>query len=127
MSVGWTSPLDYKAFWVKDLQRISVIGLGLLGGSVALAIRRCMPGATVVGYSHREATRRKARDLAVATEVADDLATAVSGTDLIILATPIFTFEKYFADVSLEIPSGCIVTDVGSTKTLPHRWAERLL
>ena len=127
MSVGWVSFANYKAFTVKDLQRISVVGLGLLGGSVSLAIRQCMPGATVVGYSHRAATRRKARDLALATEVADDLGTAVSGTDLIILATPIFTFEQYFAEISAAISSGCIVTDVGSTKILPHQWAQQRL
>jgi prephenate dehydrogenase len=112
---------------VKDLRRVSVIGLGLLGGSVSLAVRQCMPAATVVGYSHRAATRKKARSLAVATDVADSLAAAVSGTDLVILATPIFTFEQYFTEISVVIPSGCIVTDVGSTKVLPHRWAAQRL
>jgi len=81
----------------------------------------------VVGYSHRAVTRKKARSLAVATEVADSLAAAVSGTDLVVLATPIFTFEQYFSEISAVIPSGCIVTDVGSTKVLPHRWAEQRL
>ena len=43
------------------------------------------------------------------------------------LATPIFTFEKYFADLSGLVPPGCIVTDVGSTKMLPHEWAQNRL
>jgi prephenate dehydrogenase len=109
---------------VKDLQGICVIGLGLLGGSVSLAARQRFPEATVVGYSHRAATRRKARALAVATEVADDLASAVVNADLVVLATPIFTFERYFEALSDLVPSGCVITDVGSTKVLPHRWAE---
>ncbi|MBN1359944.1 MAG: prephenate dehydrogenase [Sedimentisphaerales bacterium] len=112
---------------MKDLQRISVIGMGLLGGSVSLAIRQRMPGTVVVGYSHRAATRSRARSSALATEVADDLKAAVTQADLVILATPIFTFEHYFAEISATIPSGCIVTDVGSTKVLPHRWAEQSL
>ena len=112
---------------MKDLRQISVIGLGLLGGSVSLAIRHHISDAAVIGYSHRPATRRKARDLAVATAIADDLATAVAEADLVILATPIFTFERHFADLATLVRPGCIVTDVGSTKVLPHRWAQQKL
>ena len=112
---------------MKDLQKISIVGMGLLGGSVSLAIRQRTPGATVIGYSHRAATREKARDLALATEIVDDLATAVTDADLVILATPIFTFEEYFRQMSGALRPGCIVTDVGSTKVLPHAWAHKSL
>jgi len=112
---------------VKDLHNICVVGLGLLGGSVSLAARQHFSEMTVTGYSHRAATRRKARDLAVATVVADDLASAVAEADLVILATPIFTFEGYFEALRELVRPGCIVTDVGSTKMLPHRWAEEKL
>jgi prephenate dehydrogenase len=98
-----------------------------LGGSIVLAARQRLPGARVVGYSHRVSTRRKARELGVGTEIVDDLATAVREADLVILATPIFTFEGYFADISPHVGRGCIVTDVGSTKLMPHHWAERRL
>jgi prephenate dehydrogenase len=86
-----------------------------------------MPGVQVVGYSHRAATRRKAKALGIATQVVGDLAAATATADLVILATPIFTFEEYFADLSRTVPPGCIVTDVGSTKLLPHQWAEQRL
>jgi len=112
---------------MQQLRNISVIGLGLLGGSIALAARQRLPGARVVGYSHRASTRAKARDLGAGTEIVDDLAAAVRAADLVILATPIFTFEEYFAEISRLIPAGCIVTDVGSTKVMPHQWAERQL
>jgi len=112
---------------VKDLRLISVIGLGLLGGSISLAVRQRLSSTTVVGYSHRHLTRKKARDLAVATEVVDDLAAAVAGADLVILATPIFTFEDYFAQIRACARPGCIVTEVGSAKVLPHRWAAQKL
>lgn len=112
---------------MKSLRQVSIIGLGLLGGSVALAVRQRMPGVQVVGYSHRAATRRKAKALGISTQVVGDLAAATATADLVILATPIFTFEEYFADLSRTVPPGCIVTDVGSTKLLPHQWAEQRL
>jgi prephenate dehydrogenase len=112
---------------MKELRNISVVGLGLLGGSIALAARQRLPGTRVIGYSHRASTRAKARDLGVGTEIVDDLTVAVRDADLVILATPIFTFKPYFAEISGCVPADCIVTDVGSTKVMPHRWAERHL
>lgn len=112
---------------MKDLQNICVIGLGLLGGSISSAVRQRLPSVSVVGYSHRAATRAKARALAVAPEIVDDLSTAVGNADLVILATPIFTFERYFAEINERVRPDCIVTDVGSTKVLPHRWAAEQL
>lgn len=112
---------------MNELRQVSIIGLGLLGGSVALAVRQRMPGTAVLGYSHRPATRRRAKSLGVVTETAGNLKTAVANADLVVLATPIFTFEKYFTDLSQFVRTGCIVTDVGSTKVLPHVWAEKRL
>ncbi len=112
---------------LKDLRQITVLGLGLLGGSIGSAILRCFPGVKVVGYTHRPRTRAKAGKLAVATEISDDIARSVSAADLVILATPISTFEKYFSQIAGALPSGCIVTDVGSTKVWPHRWAAKIL
>jgi prephenate dehydrogenase len=113
--------------FVKSLHQVSIIGLGLLGGSVALAVRQRMPGTAVIGYSHRPATRRRAKALGVVPETPANLRAAVATADLVVLATPIFTFEKYFTDLSRLVPPGCIITDVGSTKVLPHVWAERCL
>jgi len=112
---------------VKDLRQTTVIGLGLLGGSISLSVLRAFARVKVVGYTHRPATRTKAKQLAVATEIADRLKPSVTDADLVILATPISTFEKIFSEIADSLPSGCIVTDVGSTKVLPHRWAARIL
>lgn len=112
---------------MKDLRQTTVIGLGLLGGSISLSVLRAFARVKVVGYTHRPATRTKAKQLAVATEIADRLKPSVTDADLVILATPISTFEKIFSEIADSLPSGCIVTDVGSTKVLPHRWAARIL
>jgi prephenate dehydrogenase len=112
---------------MNDLRQITVVGLGLLGGSISLAALRSFTRIKVVGYTHRPSTRAKARRLAVATEVVDCPKSSVSKADIVILATPIVTFEKTFSEIADALPSGCIVTDVGSTKVLPHRWAAKKL
>jgi len=112
---------------LKDLKQITVIGLGLLGSSASLAVLRSFPKIKVSGYTHRVATRRKARQLSVATEIFDDMALSVSNSDIVILATPIRTFEGIFEEIAPALAKGCIVTDVGSTKAPVHRWAAKRL
>jgi prephenate dehydrogenase len=112
---------------MKDLNQITVIGLGLLGGSISLAILRSFSGIKVVGYANRASTCEKAEQLAVASEVVNDLCQSVSDSDLVILATPLCTFENIFGEIADSVPDGCVVTDVGSTKVFPHRWAAKML
>jgi len=99
----------------------------LLGGSAALRAQRSLGPVKVVGFSHRASTRKRARGLSVAGEIVDDLGSSVVGSDIVILATPIYTFEKIFAEIRTRLKAGAIVTDVGSTKVLPHRWAAKQL
>jgi prephenate dehydrogenase len=112
---------------MKHLRKITVIGLGLLGGSVGLAVSRALTGVKTAGFSHRASTRAKARRLKVVDEVFDDIKASVKDADLVILATPIGNFEETFRQIANAIPAGCIVTDVGSTKLMPHRWADKCL
>ncbi len=116
-----------KVLLLKKLRQITVVGMGLLGGSVGRAVLRCFSGVKVVGYAHRASTRRKARELGVATEVVGNLGQSVSEADMVVLATPICMFEECFAEIADYLRSGCIVTDVGSTKVLPGRWAAKKL
>lgn len=92
-----------------------------------MAALRTFPGIKTVGFTHRPSTRRKAKRLAVASEVSADIKASVANADIVILATPISTFEEIFSQISGTLPKGCIVTDVGSTKLLVHRWAEKKL
>jgi prephenate dehydrogenase len=112
---------------LKELQQVTVIGLGLLGSSITLAITRNTTGIKTVGYSHRAATRRRARRLGVADVIFDDIRKSVAEADMVILATPICTFEEIFRTIAPSLKKGCIVTDVGSTKVLPHKWAKKTL
>ena len=112
---------------MKDLKQITVIGLGLLGASITSKVLRSFSSVKAVGYTHRAVTRLKARELTVASEIVDDIKESVSDADIVILATPICTFEKIFSEIAGSLKKGCIVTDVGSTKVLPHRWAAKNL
>jgi prephenate dehydrogenase len=112
---------------LKELRQITVIGLGLLGGSISLAAIRSLPQVKAAGYSHRPYTRRKAKKFAAGLKIFNDLKASVVSADLVILATPLCTFEDTFREIADALPAGCIVTDVGSTKVLPHKWAETIL
>ena len=112
---------------MQHLRKITVIGLGLLGGSVGLAVSQSLSDVKTAGFSHRPSTRAKARRLKVVDEVFDDMKASVKDADLVILATPICNFEETFRQIADALKPGCIVTDVGSTKMMPHRWADKCL
>ena len=112
---------------MKHLRKITVIGLGLLGGSVGLAVSQSLTGVKTAGFSHRASTRAKARRLKVVDEVFDDIKASVKDADLVILATPICNFRRDVSPNRRCAARGCIVTDVGSTKIMPHRWADKCL
>lgn len=109
------------------LENVCLVGLGLLGGSLGLAVNRVFPTARRVGYSHRASTRQRALEAGAVDEVHEDVATAVAGAQLVVLASPIGTFETLFREIAPALPDGCLVTDVGSTKVWPARWARRAL
>jgi prephenate dehydrogenase len=79
------------------------------------------------GFSHRPSTRAKARRLKAADAVFDNIGESVADADIVIVATPICTFEEVFREIAGSLKAGCIVTDVGSTKLMPHRWAAKYL
>jgi len=101
---------------VKPLfERIAVIGLGLLGGSVAAAARRCGVATRVTGASRSQ----EARDHALRrgwVDEAGDAAEIVSGADLVVLATPVFAMADVLRNLAPALRPGAIVTDVGSVK-----------
>ncbi|KPK78195.1 MAG: hypothetical protein AMJ79_00485 [Phycisphaerae bacterium SM23_30] len=111
---------------IKELESISILGLGLLGGSVGLAINRSFPRIRRAGYSHRQATRQKALAAGVVDAIYPTVAGAVAEAQLIILASPIGVFEKLMRQMMGNLPKDCVVTDVGSTKVLPVSMAKRI-
>jgi prephenate dehydrogenase len=95
--------------------RVAVIGVGLIGGSIALAAKRSLD-ATVAGYDPDPEVRDAARARAVVDESSADLASAVAGADAAFVATPVGELPRVIKEVLAAAGDDCVVTDVGSTK-----------
>jgi prephenate dehydrogenase len=99
-------------------ERIAIVGLGLLGGSVALAAKSRRIAETVVGVTRRAQTLEAAlRDGAV-DRAGSDLAEGVRGAELVVLATPVFAMAETLRKAAPHLGPGALVTDVGSVKGL---------
>ena len=106
-------------------KRLSVLGVGLLGGSLGLAAKAHLTGCRVVGYAHRPATLEQAMKLGVIDEGYEDPARAVQGADLIVLCTPVSLLPDILSRIAPALDAQAVVTDVGSTKATLVRSAER--
>ena len=98
-----------------QFDHIALIGLGLLGSSLAHAIRAHLPDARVTGYDSDPAVRARAAELSLA-EIADDPAEAVRGAGLVILCVPVGAMADAAAALAPGLSSDAIVSDVGSSK-----------
>jgi cyclohexadieny/prephenate dehydrogenase len=94
-----------------------LIGLGLIGSSIALAARQNGLVKEIVGYTRRPETRDIARSLNLADEYPHTAATAVDGADLIILATPVGSFAEIAKEIAPRLKAGATLSDVGGVKT----------
>ena len=109
------------------IRTLSIIGVGLLGGSIGLAAKKRIKGIRVIGYGHRRSTLQRALELKAIDESAESLPEAVAKADLIILCTPVGQFRKILTDIRPFLSDGAIVTDVGSTKASVVKWGEKLI
>jgi prephenate dehydrogenase len=97
--------------------RLAVIGLGLLGGSVALAARRGGLAGRIVAAGRRRAPLEQALADGVVDEIAD-IAAAVRGADLVVLGTPVGSMARVLEQAAPHLSPGTLVTDVGSVKAV---------
>ncbi len=96
--------------------RVALIGLGLIGSSLAHAIKRHGLAETIAGYDASEAVRRRASELELAA-VASSAAEAVKGADLVILCSPVGSYKEIAAAIGAHLKPGAILSDVGSVKS----------
>jgi prephenate dehydrogenase len=106
-------------------KRLGILGVGLLGGSIGLAVRERITGCRIMGYGHREATLQKALALGALDEVYEDPRSAVRDADLVVLCTPVATLSPLLREIAGDLRTGAIVTDVGSTKRTLVEFADR--
>lgn len=96
--------------------RVTVIGMGLIGSSLARAIRAKMPTVALTVHDADPAVRERVRQLDLADDVTDTAGAAVIDADLVVLAVPVLAMMKVAAAIGPDLPAGCVVSDTGSVK-----------
>lgn len=97
--------------------RIAIIGLGLLGSSIARAVRVYMPNAVISGFDADPETRETAAALGFIDDISDHPGAAVADADLVILCVPVGAMGEVASQIALDLPEDALISDVGSSKT----------
>jgi prephenate dehydrogenase len=97
-------------------RKVAVIGVGLIGGSFALALKQAKACGHVVGAGRSPSNMKLALERGVVDSIDGDPAHAVEGADLVLVATPVGQFAAIFQKISAALKADAIVTDAGSTK-----------
>jgi prephenate dehydrogenase len=108
-------------------QRVALIGLGLIGGSLGLALRQGRAAQEVLGFDLGRGVIDQARKAGAIDQGYTTLADAVRGAELVILATPVGAMRVLLRELSPLVGAGAVVTDVASTKEQVIAWAEEAL
>ena len=110
-----------------SFERVAIIGLGLLGGSIGLAVRQHLPGLATVGYDSDPQVRLRAAERGLAQTICETAAEAVAGADLVILCVPVGAMAEAGREIADALAPGALVSDVGSSKqTVSNALAQAL-
>lgn len=99
-----------------SFERVAIIGLGLLGGSLGLALRDRLPEIATTGYDRDPATRQRAAERGLVGTVSDTAAEAVASADLVVLCVPVGAMGEAARELAPALPAHAVVSDVGSSK-----------
>ncbi|MFN8637522.1 MAG: prephenate dehydrogenase [Chloroflexota bacterium] len=108
-------------------QQVTIIGIGLLGSSLGLALKRLTPAPRVIGCDLSGEARREASGKKAVDRATGNVIDAVQGSDLVVLATPVRAIEIVLRDIAPALAPGTVVTDTGSTKRQILDWAAQYL
>lgn len=111
---------------LKPPRSVAILGLGLMGGSLGLALRRLRPRPFVTAYARRDETRKHAIATRVADKVFDSPAEAVRGAEMVVVCTPVLSVLQTAKECLPGLSRGAVLTDVSSTKVDVVRSMERL-
>jgi len=98
-------------------KKIAIFGVGLIGGSFALALKKAGAAEQVVGAGRQLATLQRARELGIIDAIAASAADAVAGADLVLIAAPVAQTGAILSSIEPHLQPGTVVTDAGSTKS----------
>lgn len=96
--------------------KICIYGVGLIGGSLALAYKKTHPSVTVVGFGRDEVKLQQAKTLGVIDTFNTDISLAIEDVDLVVFAVPVGSIEAAFNNIKPHLTESMVLTDVGSTK-----------
>jgi prephenate dehydrogenase len=108
-------------------QRVAIIGMGLIGGSIGQALRKKKAAVEVIGYDPGRGVCDRARRVGAIDQSYDTLEDTVNGAELVILATPVGAMYRLLQELAPVLSPGTVVTDVASTKAQVIGWAKELL
>ena len=106
---------------------IAIVGTGLIGTSLALAIKDSNLNVDVVGTDRNGSARSGAQKTGAFKRLEARPANAVRGADVVVFATPVMAMREMMEATASDFKDGCVVTDVGSSKKLVLQWAEEVL
>lgn len=112
---------------VPRFKHVAIVGVGLIGGSLGMVLKRLAMAETVVGIGRRIENLEAAQHLGAIDRFVRDAVEGVRDADLVVLATPVDTYERQLGLWGAQLRPGCIVTDVGSVKGALVERTERLL
>lgn len=98
------------------IDHLSIIGVGLIGGSLARALRKAKLVGRVTGCNRNEGTLKKAIELDVIDDYSLDINEAVKDADVVVIGTPLSTTEKLLPQIVSALKDSAVLTDVGSAK-----------
>lgn len=108
--------------------RVAIIGLGLIGGSLGLALKkRNWQKAEVIGYVRQPATGQVALEMGAIDKFELSLDKVVEHASIVVISTPVLAMKEIFSQIAPHLSAGCIVTDTASTKSQVMGWARKLL
>ncbi len=108
-------------------RQVAIIGLGLLGGSIGLAVRQHLPDVRTIGYDNDPEVRARAAERELTNTIAGTAAEAVTGADLVILCVPVGAMEEAARAIAPALSPDAVVSDVGSSKRSVGRALARAL
>ena len=110
------------------MSQITIIGTGLIGTSIGLALKNVKNRTVqIVGHDREPTASRRAQKMGAVDKLEWNLLRAVRDADMVIMATPVVTMRTIMQEIAEVLPEDCIVTDTGSTKQQVLQWADEIL
>ncbi|UCG35172.1 MAG: prephenate dehydrogenase [Candidatus Omnitrophota bacterium] len=112
---------------MKSIKKIAIIGVGFMGGSLALALKKSYPYISIWGFARSKRSLYRIKKLNVFNRIEQNLKDLVKDADLIVLALPIYAIIEMLKKISPFLKKDAIVCDLGSTKELVEKSAHKIL